>query len=90
MAIQLIRGTPGEWSTSKIILAEGQPAISWSGELGDPVILKIGNGKDLFKDLPSISGNAGGAESSTIYSGTTPPEDSLGKDGDIYYLINKE
>lgn len=92
--IQIRRGTPAEWESSNEILAAGQPAVSWDGNSNTQPVLKIGNGQDVFSALPQVSGggssggdvkvlNEAGTEV-TMYTGTTLPADSLGKDGDFY------
>lgn len=92
--IQIRRGTPDEWELSEEILAEGQPAVSWDGNSNTQPVLKIGNGRDVFSALPQVSGgglsggdakvlNEEGIEV-TMYTGTTLPANSLGKDGDFY------
>lgn len=94
--IQIRRGSPDEWESSNEILAAGQLAVSWDGNSNTQPVLKIGNGQDVFSDLPQVSGkgslggdvkvvNGEGTEV-TMYTGTTLPTDSLGKDGDFYCL----
>lgn len=46
--------TTKEWKTNGIILQDGE-----QGYEKDTNTLKIGNGKDLWKKLPSISGQIG-------------------------------
>lgn len=84
MAIQIRRGTPEQWENSTEILANGQPAVSWSGSVTAKPVLKIGNGTQTFKELPAVN-----PDSQIILSGTTPPTNDTGSNGDIYYLYSE-
>ena len=53
--IQIRRGSTSSWASNKKPLADGQPGYD-----KDRKKLKIGNGKDVWNDLPDVSGMARG------------------------------
>ena len=50
-SLQMKRDTAAQWDSSVYIPLEGEPCYDSTN-----VIFKIGNGVDLFKDLPAING----------------------------------
>lgn len=85
MALQHRRGTPEEWKQYNEVLADGQLGISWNRKVDSHPIVKVGNGQDVFSELPEVSGSGGG--SSNVIVKNTIPEDSEGEDGDICFVV---
>lgn len=53
MAIKFRRGSSENWEKSTEILARGQPAVEYCED--GSIKFKIGNGFDIFKDLPYVN-----------------------------------
>ena len=71
--IQLRRDTAANWVSAQTTL--GSTPILSAGEVGvevDTNKIKVGNGTDIWGDLPYISGGGGGGETSITISDTAP------------------
>jgi hypothetical protein len=55
--MQQKRGTEAQWERSDYILRDGEFGLA-----KDTNILKVGNGEDLWKDLPLLTGSGGNTE----------------------------
>jgi hypothetical protein len=71
--------------------AAGYPLVPDSGENGRIRwgSLELNRTRDLLAQLKQLipSGKAAARTSAGISSGTTPPDNSTGQDGDIYFQI---
>lgn len=82
MSIQIRRGTTTEWQSSNEVLKAGQPVVAFD-DANDDTILKIGDGEHTYSQLPRI-----GTKSSNILSGVEYPDNSIGSDGDLYFMYS--